>query len=42
MGICNFQVSQNITKLINNKRSLVEQDLFGNIDDIEFGDEECK
>jgi len=38
----NFQAQPNTLKITNNKRSLNDQDLFGNIDDINFEDEECK
>lgn len=37
-----FQIQQNTNELIINKRPLDDQDLFGNVDDINFEDEECK
>lgn len=40
--IFNFQTQQSTAESINNKRPLGDQDLFGNIDDINLEDEECK
>lgn len=38
----NFQAQQSTVESIVNKRPIDDQDLFGNIDDIDFEDEECK
>lgn len=43
-NIYNFQIEQSIveTESTNNKRSLGVEDLFGNLDDIDFENEECE